>query len=112
MRLELDTIHTPVNEFIDSLPADGEPVELVRDGAVVATLAKKERDCKTRQSRNGTHEKLPKDSASVVARGLEIQKKIWERAAISQPKVTERQAVRESVALVKKARRQLAARAR
>ena len=43
MRLDVENNRTPLNEFIESLGSLSEPVELVRRGEVVATVATHER---------------------------------------------------------------------
>ncbi len=57
MRVELEQNHMSLNEFIDSLGALREPVELTRDGEVVAMLSStkgKEKNLPSRQKRR-TH---------------------------------------------------------
>lgn len=40
MRIEMDHVSTPVNEFFQKLAVRTEPIELTLDGAVVATVIK------------------------------------------------------------------------
>lgn len=68
MRIQLEDNRTPLNEFINSLGTLHEPVELVRNGEVVATVAasdKKPYPKKISGSRNTVNEKeARKDKAA------------------------------------------------
>ncbi len=52
MRLELETTHMTLNEFVDRVMASDEPVELTRDAKVVVMAAKK--SIRHRAEKNGT----------------------------------------------------------
>jgi hypothetical protein len=50
MRIQLEDNRTPLNEFIDSLGALRKPVELVRGGEVVATVATNGKNAPSKKS--------------------------------------------------------------